>query len=401
MTALRENPGPSRSTTDIVIVGGGVAGLGAAIALAPFGMNITVIERRAAVGGIHRGDSLLPKTVALLEQWGLRPAIEAAGAKSIYRMEIHAPGDKYVYETQITASDAAHPYLVLPHARLEAVLMERAGALGNVDVIRPASFADLINDESGRVQGVRCRIGETLQDIACKIVVAADGQHSLVRKRVGIAFNSYRYDHAYLGLEADRPEGYRDAMRIHFHAQGGVLLMPHPDRIGVGVLVNAGEARKWLTMDEPELSAELAKRAPILQGMALHMKGAHVYELTRAHAQRYVTGGVVLIGDAAHCTNPTAGQGMAMALNDAGMLSARVGAQWSEDTVTLDAALDRYQADRWPANQRMVASSHRLAKLYALRGPVWTAAKLMGVMALAKPGMRRITMPLVSRFTSE
>ncbi|MEP7262480.1 MAG: FAD-dependent oxidoreductase, partial [Usitatibacter sp.] len=51
--------------TEIAIVGGGVAGLGAAIALAGQGFDITVIERRAEVGGIHRGDSLLPKSTEL------------------------------------------------------------------------------------------------------------------------------------------------------------------------------------------------------------------------------------------------------------------------------------------------------------------------------------------------
>jgi 2-polyprenyl-6-methoxyphenol hydroxylase-like FAD-dependent oxidoreductase len=48
--------------------------------------------------------------------------------------------------------------------------------------------------------------------------------------------------------------------------------------------------------------------------LALHLKGAHVYELTRAPCRAYAKDGVVLIGDAAHCTNPTGGQGIAMAL---------------------------------------------------------------------------------------
>ncbi len=389
-------------TTDIVIVGGGVAGLGAAIALAAYGMHITVIERRAQVGGIHRGDSLLPKSSALLTKWGLRSAIEAAGARPIYHMEIHAPGDQYVYQAPLTSPQAPHPYFVLPHARLEAVLMERAASLPNVRVIRPASFVDIIRaNATGRACGVRYRQGESAEELRCRMIVAADGQHSLVRKRIGIGFKSFSYDHAYLGLEADRPAGYQDAMRLHFHRDGGVLLMPHPDRIGVGVLVAAGSAKQWLSMDEAALSALLVQRAPILQGMALNMKGAHVYELTRAHADCYVKDGVVIIGDAAHCTNPTAGQGMAMALGDAAALSGMLGRQWSMSPESLDVVLRRFETCQWPLNQQLVRNSHWLARAYALRGPVWTKVKLWGVMALAKPAMQRFTSPLVSRFIHE
>jgi hypothetical protein len=52
-------------------------------------------------------------------------------------------------------------------------------------------------------------------------------------------------------------------------------------------------------------------------------------------------------------------------------------------------------------NQRLVRSSHWLALAYALRGPAWTAAKLLGVMALARPAMRGVTAPLVARFLKQ
>jgi 2-polyprenyl-6-methoxyphenol hydroxylase-like FAD-dependent oxidoreductase len=383
----------------IVIVGGGVGGLATAIALAPRGMRITVIERRAQTGGIHRGDSLLPKSVALLAKWGLRDALAAQGARPIYRMEIHAPDGKGAYRVPLTPRRAAHPYLVLPHARLEAVLMERALRFANVEVIRPASFVDLLRDrETGRVCGVRYRRGDATEEVHCRLVVAADGQHSAVRKRAGIAFDVHRYDHAYFGLESDRPPGYRDAMRIHFHADGGALLMPHPDRLGVGILVESGSARRWMTMDEGALSNELVKRAPILRGTALHLEGAHVYELSRAHAPCYASGGIVLIGDAAHCTNPTAGQGMAMALCDADALAEHLGPRCDDDAQSLDAAARAYESRRWPVNQRLVWGAHWLGKLYALRGPAWTRVKACGVMALARPALHRLTRPVIARF---
>jgi 2-polyprenyl-6-methoxyphenol hydroxylase-like FAD-dependent oxidoreductase len=387
-------------TTDIAIVGGGVAGLGAAIALAPCGARIAVIEKRKHTGGIHRGDSLLPKATALLTQWGLRDALDRAGATPIDRMEVH--GGDFVYRAPLTPPGATHPYLVLPHARLEAALMERAMSLPNVQVIRPATFAGLIRDPGGdRVSGVQFRSGDHGHALACRLLVAADGQHSRVRKALEIGFPAIGYDHAYFGVEAERPAAYGDAMRIHFHEDGGVLLMPHPQRIGVGVLVPAGSARRWLNLDAATLSAELVRRAPVLRGAALHLDAAHFYELTRAHAQRYAAPGAVLIGDAAHCTNPTAGQGMAMALTDAGALARILGSGWSSAPAAIDRLLHDYERAQWSANDRLVQRAHRLARLYALRGPRWMQIKLWGVRALAWRGMRHLTAPLLSGFLQE
>jgi 2-polyprenyl-6-methoxyphenol hydroxylase-like FAD-dependent oxidoreductase len=384
---------------DIIIVGGGVAGLGAALALAQYPLSILVVERRARVGGIHRGDSLLPKAVAQLTSWGLRDALDAAGARPIRWMEVHAPGGRLVFQTPLTPPGAEHPYLVLPHARLEEVLMARALAQANIRVVRPASFVAVERDaETGRVRGVRCRRGDAVELFLGQLVVAADGQHSLLRHSLGLSFDAYRYDHAYLGLEAERPPAYRDAMRLHFHSEGGVLLMPHPERIGVGMLVESGSAKRWLNMGQDALSAKLAERAPILRGMALNTQGAHVYELTRAHVRHYARDGVALIGDAAHCTNPTAGQGMAMALTDAGALGDALGRGWSADPRVLDGVLADFAARQWPANQRQVENSHRLARLYALRGPVWTRLKLWAVRGLTAPALRRITDPVISSF---
>jgi 2-polyprenyl-6-methoxyphenol hydroxylase-like FAD-dependent oxidoreductase len=90
-----------------------------------------------------------------------------------------------------------------------------------------------------------------------------------------------------------------------------------------------------------------------------------------------------------------------MALTDAQALADALGPRWSGDSIDLDAAAQRYEKRQWPINQRLVNGSHWLAKVYALRGPVWTWAKLLGVMALARPLTRRLTRPVLDRFILE
>ena len=110
---------------------------------------------------------------------------------------------------------------------------------------------------------------------------------------------------------------------------------------------------------------------------------------------------MVIIGDAAHCTNPTAGQGMAMALTDAGALAELVGPALENDVCYLDQSLMAFEAHQWPLNQRLVRSSHVVARLYALRGPAWSRCKIALLRVLANPLAVKLVRPLIASFLNE
>lgn len=386
---------------DVIIVGAGIAGSGLACALARYPLRVLLLEKRTRLGSIHRGDSLVPKNTALLARWGILDAFLRAGAEPIERMELHHPTRGCLYRAPLLAPGSAS-YLVLPHAKIEQTLLEQALATGRAELLQPAKVLGLLRDARGAVCGVRCQHGEEIKELRAPLVVGADGYKSAVREALGIASETFAYDHAYLGLEAGRPDGYENAMRVHLHPDGGVLLMPRPDRVGVGVLVDAGSSNYWLKLSDAELAEILAARAPILKGMPLYREGSHVYALARSHAARYCVDGAVIIGDAAHTTNPTAGQGMAMALSDAGALAERIGPALTEGgAAALSTALAGYAQHQWPLNQALVRSSHRLAWLYAKRGAAWHSFKSNAVRLLANPLAVRLTRPIVTGFLQE
>ena len=99
-------------------------------------------------------------------------------------------------------------------------------------------------------------------------------------------------------------------------------------------------------------------------------KGSHLYKLYRAHAERYVARGAALIGDAVHVTNPTAGQGMTMAIEDAAALARHVGpalaAAKPDDHI--DRALAAYEDERRPKNAALIRWSHWMSRFYAMPG---------------------------------
>lgn len=391
MTANKEN-----YDYDLIIIGSGIAGSGLACALAQYDLRILLLEKRRRLGTIHRGDSLVPKNTALLAKWGLYDSLMEAGAVPINRVEFHNE-EKMMFHTKLTGEKSS-PYLVLPHAKTEVLLHKHALATGNVTLAQPATLKDVIRDsEDGPVVGIRYKDDNGEHEVRAPVTVGADGQQSSLRGLLGLRFESYKYDHAYLGLEAERPDNYRDAMRIHLHKDGGVLLMPRPDRVGVGVLVEAGSAAYWMGLDDDELADVLVKRVPTLKGMNLYRDGSHVYTITRTHAPHYVTGGAAIIGDAAHTTNPTAGQGMAMALSDAGALADHIGPVLAagEDP---DQALKTFEKIQWRANQKLVRSSHMLSLVYGARGKLRHGVKMTCLKALSNSLGNKIAKPVIENF---
>src|SRR5207237_9784316 len=99
-------------------------------------------------------------------------------------------------------------------------------------------------------------------------------------------------------------------------------------------------------------------------------RGAHLYRLARAHAPRYQSRGAALLGDAVHVTNPTAGQGMTMAVEDAAALARLVGPALEGGVrgPDLDPLLGAYERERRPANAAMIRWSHWMSRFYALGG---------------------------------
>lgn len=377
----------AEASYDVIVVGAGIAGLGLACALARFDLSVLLVDARKGPGGVHRGDSLVPRSTRLLARWGVLDAVRRAGAVPIERIEVHHPRRGLLLEGPLVPAGVSDPYLVLPHAELERVLLEEALSRqsgGRASVLRPARLIDLVRDRRDRVTGVRVetRFGE--RDLRARLVVGADGQRSIVRDRLGVTSRRGDYDHAYLGLEADRPADYRDALRLHLHGEGGVLVMPRARTVGLGVLVDARSGPRWAGMEDDALARVLASRCPLLAGVPLHRGRSHVYELSWSHAARYHAHGAVLIGDAAHTTNPTAGQGMTSALGDADALADLLGPalERAPSAADLDLALAAYEACQRPVNARLVRQADALARLYAWRGSTGDLAKVVVARAL-------------------
>ncbi len=381
---------------DVIIVGGGVGGAACALALAiQYPLRLLVLERQAGPGKINRGDSLLPAITAQLTAWGVLDRFHEAGARPLAKMQVFHHRAGLVMESRLNELGIPSPYLVLPHPDIERVLLESAEATGRVKVMNNCrvirlleeqdrvggvviagnSDAEKSNPENGNAENGNAENSNVEKRVAGErairagLVVGADGASSRVRTALGIPFWRCPYGHSYFGMQVQRPASYEDAMRIELHPSGGVLVVPNPDaeRVGIGVLVHPAEEELFRGGSLQDKMAAIQQRSPLFDGCDAFAGGAHLYKLSRFHAAHYHARGAALLGDAVHITNPTAGQGMTMAIEDGAALARSVGPVLADGRreTELASALQAYEDERRPLNAALIRWSHWISCFYA------------------------------------
>lgn len=364
-----------------LVVGGGIAGLAAAIGLQRAGWEVVVLERAPALSGVGAGISLWPNAVNALRRLGIGDAVEAAGAPA-HDATFHSWTGLQL-GTSITAQLQGRfgaPLLIVHRARLQAVMRQ---ALGPCDLRLGAECEAVTQNEREATVHLACGAVER-----GALVIGADGLRSRVRA-VLFADGPPRY----AGITAWRGVvPLDDALRSRI--SGGESL-GRGSLFGVARL-NGSQAYWWASArraesDGAEPESEKASlllafsgwHAPIPELIAATPPGAIIrtclYE--RAPLERLSGGRVGLVGDAAHPMLPNLGQGACQAIEDAVVLAGELGA--TDDVV---AALARYSRRRARHTAAVVRASGHMSRIAHLRGPLGVGLR-NGVMRASPAGL--------------
>jgi len=358
---------------DVIIVGAGVGGTACALALVHNrAIRVLLIERHVAAGNINRGESLLPPVTALLKRWGALDRCYAAGARPINTMQFFHYRDGLLLDVPLALPEATDPYLVLPHPKIECSFVESAVATGRVEVRYGTRLLSLIK-EGDRVRGVLIKGSDgNEQQLSCRVVIGADGAKSVVRAGLGIEVRRAPYNHSLFIVDIDRPVGMPDVLRTELHPDGGVLVVPGVNRLGLAAIIRSEHEHLFRSGSIEKKYSHIEGRSPLLAGRRPVAEGAYLYKLWRTHAPSYSAHGAVLLGDAIHVINPVMAQGMTMAIEDAAALARHLGTalECNAAAAEIDACFAAYERERRRYNAAIIRNSHWMSLLFALGGPV-------------------------------
>ena len=330
-----------RYTAEVAVVGGGPAGLLAAIALASAGADTLLVAPPAAPD--HRTTALLAGSVTALETLGVWQNClgQAAPLKSIRLVDdtqrlIRAPE---VFFSAAEIGLDAFGYNI-ENRHLIAALEARAAEL---KLARIAAPAHAVTSDAGGVT-----IGYAGGEARVRLVVGADGQRSLCRAAAGIGSERRAYPQTALTLNLAHTRPHGDTS-TEFHTEcGPFTLVPLPGlRSSLVCVLDESSAEKVLAQPDEALAAEIERRAHSLLGKMSVEPGRGVFPLAVETADAFARRRITLVGEAAHVVPPIGAQGLNLGLRDGAAIAEIVAdAKRQNDDIGAPSTLARYDSER-------------------------------------------------------
>ena len=312
---------PRHRHWDAIVVGGGPAGSATALLLARAGASVLLLDRARFPRHKACSEYLSPATTPILERLGVLAPIERAAHAKLYGMTVVAPSGAAM--SGRFASDHDHapprPYSFAVSRAIFDMMLLRAAAREGADVREGTTVEDLVWDR-GAVAGVVVR-SSNVGRVTCnaRVVVGADGLHSVVARRLGLVRTSPPRRVAFTAHVA-HVEGVDGMGELHVSRCGYVGLGPIGEAVTTVALVVPLAAVRGRTQDfRRDFFAEL-ERYPRLAGRFERRRLVRDVLATGPFAQwarRPVVDGALLVGDAADFFDPFTGQGIYSALRGA------------------------------------------------------------------------------------
>ena len=382
---------------EVCIVGAGPVGATLALRLAHAGVAVAVVDAAPLPPMEHpdfdgRAYAIAAGSRALLEAagaWGALPippcpildirVSDGAVGRKASPLHLHF---NHLEAGHRDAGSGAFGWMVEARS-LRVALNTRLAEEPAAQVFAPARAA-VTRDASG----VRVQV-EGGPEVACRLVVAAEGRESPLRRAAGIGVTRIPYKQRGLVCAVAHERPHRNVALEHFLPGGPFAQLPlggteeAPNASAIVWTDRADLAERLYALPPEPFAREIARRLGDHLGAVRPIGRRWLYPLAAMHAGRYVDQRLALVGDAAHAIHPIAGQGLNLGFRDVIALADRVldTLEHGGDPGT-PAVLAAYQRARRPDSLAMLAATDALDRLFSTNNPAVRLARDVGIAAV-------------------
>ena len=389
----------AHNDADVLIAGGGFAGLTLAIALRQaLGRSFAVTVADPALSVSHAGDERASAIVA-----AARRLFETIGVWQTVADDAQPILDMVVTDSRL--NDAVRPVFLTFGGEIEpgepfAHMIENRTLVDALEAkarevgveLKAAAVKDFARPVSGAGPNVGARLSDD-SEISARLLVAADGARSTIRTAAGIATHGWNYGQSAIVINVEHARDHEGRAEEHFLPAGPFAILPLKGRRSSIVWTEqAQEAERIMALPDEAFHAELEQR------FKLHLGALKVAGARRAHplgffvARSFIADRIALVGDAAHIIHPVAGQGLNMGLKDVAALAevvvdaARLGLDPGSASV-----LEQYQRWRRFDTMTMGFATDGLNRLFSSRSDLLRVARDVGLGLVERvPGLKRL-----------
>ncbi len=395
---------------DCVVVGGGMVGAASALTMAQLGLRVALVEPfepepfSSKQNLDLRVSAISLASQHLLEQLGAWSQVTEWRACPYKRLGVWE--QEYAY-TEFNAQDIEQKHLghIVENRLLQLALWQQIKTQSNIALFCPNKLIHLSQDESQVSLTLENNTSLAHMNITTKLLIAADGANSQVRKMVNIGITAWDYQQSAMLINVKTEKCQQDITWQKFLPTGPVAFLPltraplakggvseeshvnNAERGGYASLVwyhQRDEIKRLSTLFNQQLEQEIIAAFPKRLGqIKVITKGA--FPLIRCHAHHYQSNRVLLLGDAAHTINPMAGQGVNLGFKDVKALQTVItsaianGERWHNSNV-----LGRYETMRRKDNLLMMSTMDALYHSFSHPSPIVKTLRNVGLLAISK-----------------
>ena len=373
---------------DLIVVGGGPAGMMAGLLFARAGCDVLVLEKHADFFRDFRGDTVHPSTMEILDQLGMLGRFLKRPHSELDSAELRIAGRQWTIG-DLSHLDTPAPFIaMMPQWDFLDFLREEARAFSGFHLQMEAPVESFI-EEQGRVAGVRLAGGKELR---AHLLIAADGRTSIVRTMLPLEVLGAPMDVFWFRI----PKSPRESggLRGNVARSRLLVMIDRSDYWQCAFLIPKGAAESYRAKGIEAIRAEVAEAAPDLDLSQLdEIDDLKLLSVALDRLTCWQRPGLLAIGDAAHAMSPIGGIGINLAIQDA-VAAANALAGPLASGRDVDPLLHKVQ-DRRLFPTRVIQGAQKLAqnniigRLLQPGGPI-TNAPLIVRLFNAFPLLRRI-----------